>query len=579
MPTSAMPHRRKGVGPRVLLSVIVLAVLAAYAILWPSLAPANWADSDYLRARSGPSWPHVMGTDGLGFDVSVRVAEALQVSLTVAVVTAIAATLIGIAVGATAAAWGGRVDAVLMRLTDAAASVPHLLATIVVVAMFRGSLTAIIIALTLTHWTTLARIVRAETQAVMSTDFIAVTRAAGATRTHLVRHHILPAVAPQAGIAVVMMVPHAIWHESTLSFLGIGLAPEQASLGTLIHASRSGLLEGQWWALAAPAAVLIAVTVSIAALRPGTATPKTRPALPTALPTRSLATGEGLAVQSLTVRLPTAGGRWVHAVTEVTLRAQPGELVAVVGESGAGKSTLAATIAGLLPAGAATSGTVCAGRVGFVPQNPAAAFTPTRHLRGQLEEIARAHCSARSVAELCTLVGLPGGLIDRYPHQLSGGQIQRVAIAAALACDPHVLVADEPTSSLDPDLAADTLHLLRRLADTTGATVLLITHDLQSLADTAVADRVAVLYAGHLVDNGPALQLLDGVGHPYTAALAAALPAGGLHPLPGMPPTLTDLDHKQSPWQERGLDAPWPPEPALRQPVEAYTEAPLAVAP
>lgn len=560
---------------RIVLSGIVLSALALYALLWPALAPAGWAESDYLRARTAPSWPHLMGTDGLGFDVSVRVAEALQVSLTVAVVTAVAATLIGIAVGAAAAAWGGRVDATLMRLTDAVASVPHLLATIVVIAMFRGSLTAIIIALTLTHWTTLARIVRAETQRVMAAEYVAVTRAAGATRTHLVRHHVLPAVAPQAAIAVVMMVPHAIWHESTLSFLGIGLAPEQASLGTLIHASRSGLLEGQWWALAAPAAVLIAATVAIAALRPGTATRRTRPAPPA---TPALVAGEGLSVQSLTVRLPASGGRQVHAVTDLTLHAQPGELVAVVGESGAGKSTLVATIAGLLPDGAVTTGTVTAGRVGFVPQNPAAAFTATRHLRGQLAEITAAHDSTRTVDELCALVGLPGGLIDRYPHQLSGGQIQRVAIAAALACDPHVLVADEPTSSLDPDLAADTLHLLRRLADTTGATVLLITHDLQALADTAIADRVAVLYAGHLVDNGPAHQLLDGVGHPYTAALAAALPSGGLHLLPGMPPTLTDLDHDQSPWQWRGLDAPWPPEPAQRQPVEAYTEAPLVVA-
>lgn len=570
------PGADSGARPRtrVVLSGIVLAVLAVYALAWPVLAPAGWADSAYLRARTGPSWPHLMGTDGLGHDVSVRVAEALQVSLTVAVVTAVAATLIGIAVGASAAAWGGRVDAVLMRLTDAAASVPHLLATIVVVAMFRGSVTAIIIALTLTHWTTLARIVRAETQRVMAADYVAVTRAAGATRTQLVRHHILPAVAPQAGIAVVMMVPHAIWHESTLSFLGIGLAPEQASLGTLIHASRSGLLDGQWWALAAPAAVLIAVTVAIAALRPATAK-RAKPTHRARAASAGASSGGGLAVEQLTVRLPATGGGWVHAVTDLTLRAEPGELVAVVGESGAGKSTLAAAIAGLLPDGAATSGTVSAGRVGFVPQNPAAAFTPTRHLRGQLAEITAAHDSLRTVDELCTLVGLPDGLIDRYPHQLSGGQIQRVAIAAALACDPHVLVADEPTSSLDTNLAVDTLRLLRRLADTTGATVLLITHDLQTLVDTAVADRLAVLYAGHLVDHGPTSRLLDGGGHPYTAALVAALPSGGLHPLPGMPPSLTDLDQTVNPWQWRGLDALWPPELLSPQTTEVTAQAPV----
>jgi len=528
MPTPTKPLRREGVGRRAFLSGAVLSALAGYAVLWPVLAPAGWADSDYQRARSGPSWPHLMGTGHLGHDVSVRVAEALQVSLAVAVATAVGATLIGLLVGAAAAAFGGRVDAALMRVTDTAAAVPHLLATIVVVAMFRGSVTAIVIALTLTHWTTLARIVRAETQKVMASDYIAASRTAGASRAQLMRHHIVPAVAPQAGIAVVMMVPHAIWHESTLSFLGIGLAPEQASLGTLIDSASAGLLEGQWWALAAPAAVLVAVTAALAALRPAVDRPRRRRTLlwgRRQVPA-SRRPGTGLQVRNLTVDIDSTHGP-VRALDGVTLRVDGGQLLAVVGPSGAGKSTLAHAISDLLPTGATMTGHLQSGPVGFVPQNPGSAFTPTRHLRSQLAEISAAHHNAATVDQLCHRVGLGPDLVDRFPHQLSGGQLQRAALAAALATGPRVLVADEPTSGLDPELAVDLLHLLRAVADSQHVAVLLITHDVASLTSTGIADRVVELRDGHLTDQTDARE--DGQ-YPHEADLsvlaAVPMPAG-----------------------------------------------------
>ena len=106
---------------------------------------------------------------------------------------------------------------------------------------------------------TVARVVRAETQAVLASDYVACSRVAGASSTQIVRHHVLSAVAPQTALAVTMLVPHAIWHESTLSFLGIGLSPERASLGTLVAMSQSGLLVGRWWPLVFPAAALVVV--------------------------------------------------------------------------------------------------------------------------------------------------------------------------------------------------------------------------------------------------------------------------------------------------------------------------------
>ncbi|MET3861743.1 peptide/nickel transport system permease protein [Dietzia sp. 2505] len=543
-------------------STLLLALVVAYAVAWPLLAPPSWADTDYLRAGLAPGWPHLMGTDTLGHDTSVRVAQALQVSLAVAAGSAVAATAIGVAVGAAASAGGARVDALLMRLTDAVAAVPHLLATVVVVAMFRGSITALVLALALTHWPPVARIVRAETQKVMASGYVAASRVAGASPAGLVRHHVLPAVAGQAGLAVVVMLPHAVWHESTLSFLGIGLPPEQASLGTLIALSRADLLLGRWWALAFPAAALIVVTVAVALLAPAGRRRARRGASPaihrddddngagssgepmpptpvpsTPVPSTPVPSTPALDIAGLTVSLPGPEGHPVRILDDVTLRVPPARVLAVVGESGAGKSTLADACCGLLPEQAHVRGRITVlgssgpdRQVGHVPQSAAAAFTPTRHVRGQLEEAlavaGRWREGPRSVAEVCLEVGLDPALADRYPHQLSGGQLRRAAIAAALATAPVVLVADEPTAGLDAGPALATVRLLRRLADERGIGVVVITHDLATLAAADAADEVAVLRAGRLCDLGPASRVLVAPDTPYTRELLAA----ALHP-------------------------------------------------
>lgn len=251
---------------RLLGSAVVLAAVAAYAILVPWLAGVDDRLTDFADARLAPGAEHWFGTDNAGRDLFVRVAAGLRVSLLIAAVCAVASTVLGTGIGVLAASFGGRTDRFVMRVVDGVNALPHLLLGIVIVALFRGSIPAIIASIALTHWTQVARIARAEVLGVRGREYVDAARLAGAGRLHLMRYHLAPAAAGQAVIAVVLLLPHAIWHETTLSFLGLGLPPHQPSLGTLLQEARSTLLLGGWWTLAFPSLLLIAVTLAVAGL-------------------------------------------------------------------------------------------------------------------------------------------------------------------------------------------------------------------------------------------------------------------------------------------------------------------------
>ncbi len=293
-----------------------------------------------------------------------------------------------------------------------------------------------------------------------------------------------------------------------------------------------------------------------------------------------------LDVRDLEVRFDTPEGV-VHAVNGVSFSVNKKETLAIVGESGSGKSVTMLALLGLLgtPAARTSSGTaefaarsgpisligasnrdlrrIRGGEIGYVAQDPMSSLNPTVNISTQLVESIRTHMglskkAARNRAvELLDLVGIPGAAkrADSYPHEFSGGMRQRVMIAIAIACDPQLVIADEPTTALDVTVQAQIVDLMQDLRDRLGLALIWITHDLGVVA--GIADRVAVMYSGTLVETAEVNELYDLPLHPYTIGLLGALPRidsdnDRLISIPGLPPDAT-APHTACPFAARCL--------------------------
>ena len=276
-----------------------------------------------------------------------------------------------------------------------------------------------------------------------------------------------------------------------------------------------------------------------------------------------------LQVNQLSTRFKTRSGD-VHAVNSVSFELKAGELLGVVGESGSGKSVTMMSLLGLLPSPPAlVSGVsvifegvdllrcsaeqlrkIRGARIGFIFQDPMTSLNPVFNVGFQIMEPLRKHmgmdkqAARRRAQELLELVGIPDAerRLTDFPHQFSGGMRQRVMIAIALACNPKVLIADEPTTALDVTIQAQILELVRELRQKLGMAIVWITHDLGVIA--GIADRAMVLYGGQIVEMAPVGELFENPQHPYTRALLKTVPrmkgvrAPKLEVIEGQPPIL-----------------------------------------
>jgi peptide/nickel transport system ATP-binding protein len=269
-----------------------------------------------------------------------------------------------------------------------------------------------------------------------------------------------------------------------------------------------------------------------------------------------------ISIAGLSVRFPTRS-ECVRAVDEIDLEITLGDHIALIGESGCGKTVLGMAVMGLLPENARIRGAVryreCdllrvkdedmqqirGKEIAMIMQNSAGSLNPVITVGSQVAEPILIHGvlpAKAAQAEAIRLLGAmgfnePGRAADCYPHEFSGGMRERILVAIALACKPDIVIADEPTSGLDAQVKSQILHLIKK--QMAGRTLLLITHDMG--AAHFLCSRIAVMYAGEIVEEGPTHDLLSLPMHPYTQGLLSSLPSAGLHPIPGMSPSPADL--------------------------------------
>jgi peptide/nickel transport system permease protein len=573
--------RRLARRPLAVIALAFLLTVVIASIAAPLLAPYDPTSTDMLNVLSGPTPQHLLGTDSLGRDVLTRLLYGGRVSLSGAALAVMVFVLLGVPFGIIAGYAGGWFDRLITRLADIALAIPAIIILLVVLSIFGGNETAAMITLGCLGAPALMRVMRGATLAVRQDLYIAAARIAGLSHAQILRRHVLPRTSGPVIVQGSLFAAGALLVETGLGYLGLGVQPPTPTWGGMV-AEASTQIEQQAWLLV-PSGLTIGLTILAfgllgdavrdamaerwtAGVAPDRATVSEPEWLnPEASPAAEPNAAALLSVRSLSIAFPTPHGS--AAVTlDVSFDIYPGETVGIVGESGSGKTMTALALLGLLPPGGhIRSGKIVFGgrdlvtlpprvlrrlrgkEIALISQEPIVSLDPAFTVQSQLAEVVRRHdhvsrgaARAQSL-ELLRLVKLPSPemVARRYPHQLSGGMAQRVAIAMALAGRPRLLIADEPTTALDVTVQAEILDLLLSLQEDTGMAILLVTHDWGVVAD--LCHRALVMYAGQMVEYAPVKTLFRRHLHPYTEALLrsdphAAAAGEALSSIPGTVP-------------------------------------------
>ena len=563
---------------------IVMTAVIALALVTPLLPLADPDVTDTAKRFKRPfSDGALLGTDHLGRDLLSRLLWGTRLSLAVGFAAAVIAATLGAAIGIIAGFYGGRTDNVIMRGVDMLMAFPYILLALAIVAALGPGLLNALIAVAAVNVPFFARNIRGITVGIAHKEFVDAARLAGLSNARIILTEVLPNVVPVIVIAMSTTIGWMILETAGLSFLGLGSQPPQADLGSMLGEARSALITNPHTSIV-PGAMILIIVMSINLLGDGV-----RDALDPRLKSGALsrpmaatlvnrakpapqAEDKGLLeVQALETQFHVKD-RIYRAVGGVSLHVEKGECLGIIGESGSGKSVTALSVMGLVasPPGVITGGAVrydgddligapyrrlreMRGRnVAYIFQDPLATLHPLYRVGNQLIEAISAHrpvgkAEGRTKAiELLQAVRIPNPekRITDYPHEMSGGMRQRVGIAMALANDPDIIIADEPTTALDVTVQAQILSLLDDLRRSRGLAIVFITHDFGVVAQ--LCDRVAVMYAGRIVEEGRTADILDTPRHPYTARLMACVPelGGGkrrLEAIPGLPPVVDRL--------------------------------------
>jgi peptide/nickel transport system permease protein len=560
---------------RLLLPGLAVGAIALAALLAPVLGLPNPVTMDVAHRLAPGSAAHWLGQDEYGRDVLSRLLWGARVSLSVALASSLIACVIGTALGVLGGFLRGVVELLTVRAMDVVLCFPPLLLALLVVTLLGPGASTLILVLSVLYLPGFARIAYAGVLSARSQDYVEAVRVLGASAPRIMLRTILPNVLGPVLVQVSLTCAAAIVLESGLSFLGLGVVPPAPSWGLMIRGARATMDQAPLlllWPCLALTLTILAINALCDALQavldPRAAGVRRRAidrVLPGLLPPPAPAAAAApamLDVRGLTVAIDTPAGT-IQPVRDVSLQARAGETLAVVGESGSGKSLTGLAVLGLLPPAArVVAGQALVdgrdvlrldepalrrlrgGVAAIVFQDPLSSLNPVHRIGRQIAEGVRAHARlparaawARAVA-LLGQVGIPdpAARARAFPHELSGGMRQRAMIAMAIANDPKLLIADEPTTALDVTIQAQVLDLLSRLRAERGMALVFITHSLPVVAE--IADRVAVMYAGQVVESGSVAEVFARPLHPYTAALLASAPHEDGTPPVGIPGTV-----------------------------------------
>ena len=552
----------------------------------------------HLFGTAGAYPVYLLGADNLGRDMFSRMVYGSRISLTIGFVATAVSMLLAMILGGAAGYYGGKTDWAVMRFAEFFMLVPSLYLILFLRSLLNSKLDSgtaymiITMILSLVGWPGSARTIRGMVHAIKREDFVQNAALESVPDLAIIFRHIIPQLSSLLIVSAALSVPAFIMSETTLSYLGLGIADPAVSWGSMINreiSTLSNLSRYPW--LLNPVWLLLATTLAFnfladalrdyydpyhavfptwkrkKAMKASTASKTETAAAENREQDQNAAEQESdasqrsaapsdvlLQIQDLRVDFESLDSRQsaTRAVRGISYFVRRGEILGIVGESGSGKSVSTTAIPGLLPANARVSGKIFFGgteltalsqkelrpyrgkKIALILQEPGRSFDPLQNVGSVFYELYKNNEpqitkkeSDERAAKILGEVGLPDPQkrLKNYPHQFSGGQLQRIGIALALAQNAELLIADEPTTALDVTIQAQIVNLLLDLKKKRGLSIIFISHNIDLVAQ--ISDRMIVMYGGKIMEEGSAADVCQRPKNPYTQALLSALPKFG----------------------------------------------------